>query len=117
MFATHDQRQLAVRFQSDESIYHVDSRAFEPLGPYNVVLFIESGLQLYYGGHLFSLFACRNQGLGNGRLLAGAIQTDFDCQHIWIIRGRTYEISHSCIGGVWMVQQDVALFYDVKDRP
>jgi len=104
---THDQRQLAVRLQSQDAVHHVYAGTFQRARPYDVVFFVEARLELDEHRNMFAVFAGFHQRINDGRTAANAVEGHFDCQHVGIFGGRANEINHGRKRVIGMVQQDV----------
>src|SRR5215470_14718579 len=88
----------------------------QALGPCNVVLFVKARLDLNDRGYLFSTFAGLNQSFGNGRILAGTIETDLYSQDPRIISRCFNEIGYGPERIVRMMKQLILLFDRFEDR-
>ena len=64
-FAANHLQQLAVCFQSNKAVHHVDTGLFELARPHDVVLLIKAGLDLNQRKHLLTGFCRLNQRSNN----------------------------------------------------
>ena len=72
-FLTHYQGQLAVGFQPDHAVDDVHPRLLQLPGPGDVVLLVETSLDLHHGEHLFSRLGGLNEGVDDGGVAGGSI--------------------------------------------
>src|SRR5436305_13637704 len=79
----HEQR-FAVRFQSHHAIDDMRARFLELPGPANIGGLIEAGAQFDQSGDLLAIIGSLDQSLNDRRITAGAIERDFDRQHLRI---------------------------------
>ncbi len=107
-FAPDHQSDLAVDLEPHQSVDHMHAFAFQGLGPFDVALFIEPGLQLQQYRDLLPLFDGLEQGLDNGRVPAHAIERDFDRENVRIARSPPDEFHHRLEGFEGVVQEDIS---------
>ena len=108
-FLTHHQGQFAVGFQPDHAVDDVHPRLLQLPGPGDVVLLVETSLDLHHCEHLFSRLGGLDEGIDDGGVAGGAVQGLFDGQHRGIGGGLLDEPLHA--GGervVGMLHQHVA---------
>ena len=79
--------------------------------PADVRRFVKTRAQLDQRGHLLSGVGGFDQSLHDGRVAAGAIERDFDGEHLRIGRGDFDEVDDRIEAFIRMVQQDI-LFAD-----
>src|SRR5437763_2826386 len=112
--APDDERDLAVRLQSDDAVDDVHARLFEALRPLDVVLLVEARLEFDERRHLLAARAGLDERLRDGRVLARAVEADFDCGHVGVVRRARDEVCDDAERLVWMVEQYVAPAYEVE---
>ena len=113
--AAHDERDLAVRLESDDAVNNVHASLFQPLRPFYVVLFVKARLDLDNRSHLLALFASFNQRLRDGRILARAIKTHLDGEHFRVFSRRVNKLHDRRIGSVRMMQEHVLPLDHLED--
>ena len=72
--------------------------------PADVCCFVKTRAQLDQGGHLLSSVGGFDQGLHDGRVAAGAIERNFDREHLRIGRGGFDEVDDRIEAFIRMVQ-------------
>ena len=72
--------------------------------PANVRCFVKARTQLNQGGHLLSGIGRFDQGLHDGRVAAGAVERNFDGEHLRIGRGGFDEVDDRIEAFIRMVQ-------------
>jgi hypothetical protein len=111
--AAHQQSEFAVRFQPHQAVVHLHAGLLQIFCPANVGRFIEPGLQLHHHGHFF--FGRRlHQRADNRRILARAVQSLFDGEHIWIVDRALDELHDGGVRIVRVMQQHVVFPQKVK---
>ena len=78
---TYHQRQFAVGLQPDHAVDDVHPSLLQLSGPGDVVLFVETGLDLHHGEDLLSRLGGLDEGVDDGGVTRGAVQGLFDGQH------------------------------------
>ena len=94
------------------------AHVLQPLGPDDVVLLIEAGLQLDQDRHLFSTLGGVRQHAGDARVAARAVQGELDGENVRVFGRRLDEPLHR--GGeavVRVMKQHVAFADHVEDAP
>ena len=104
----HHQGQFAVRLQADQSVEDLHSGIFQRTRPANIASFIEARLHLDDNRDFF-LGGGFDQGLHDGRVLAGAVKRLLDRQYVGIFGGGADKSDYRIVGIVGMMQQDVAV--------
>ena len=82
---------------------------FQFLRPHNIILFIETGLQLNQYGNLFAVLCCLCQCRNDGRISADTVKGLLDGQNFRILRCLTHEIYHRVKTHIWMMQEYISL--------
>ena len=106
-----NQCDLAVRLQSDQSVYNMAARLLEHFRPLNVVFLVKARLQLDQRCHLLAVLGSPCQCRYNRRMTAHAVKRDLDGQNIRII-SRTADEVHDRIKGFVRMRQENILFPD-----
>ena len=107
--APHDQRQLGVGLQFEESVDHLHAGAFEVARPADVGLLVEAGLQLDQRGDRLSGFRGLRQRAHDRRVVGGAIERLLDGDDVGIAGGLLQELHHDVEGFVRMMDDQVLL--------
>ena len=68
-----------------QPVNHVASRFFQPLGPVNVVFFIEPGPQLHHDPHFLAVFRRLNQSVDDLGVFRHPVQSDLNGNHVRIL--------------------------------
>src|SRR5262245_12912969 len=110
-FLTNDESHLRMRLQADHPINDVRSGLLQPSRPQNVVLFVESRLELDQHGDLFPAFGGFDQRTDDGRIAADAIERRLYRQNVRIFRRRAKELHHRLKRFVRMMQKQVLMPY------
>ena len=87
----HNQRDLAVRFQSDQPVGHMDAGLFQASGPTDVFGFVETRLQLDQHRHLLAIEGGLDQRPDDAAFRRGAVQRHFDSQDLGVFAGGSQE--------------------------
>ena len=85
-FAAHYQGELAVGFQSDQTVDHMHACAFEFARPGDIGFFVEPGLNFNEGDNLFACFGGFDQRIDNGGVAAGAVEGLLDSLYLRVGR-------------------------------
>jgi len=104
-----DEEHLAMGFQADEAIDHVNAGFLHLFGPGDVVGFIKAGLEFNKNGHLFFVVSGGDQSIEDRGIAAGAVQGHFDGEYRGIGGGVLEEGDDGGEAFVGMVEQDVPL--------
>ena len=102
LFLAHNKRRLGMCLQSDETIGHVDACVFKGSRPFDVSLFIETGLQFNQDGHLFAPLRGLDQRPADRRVGAGPVKRQLDRQNLRVPGSRFDE--SLCAGGKTVVR-------------
>ncbi len=109
VFAADDQGRLAMGLESDDPVDDVDARLLEHAGLVDVVLLVESGLELDQGRHLFAILGGTRQG-GDDRVgLGRAVEGHLDRQRLGIFRGLLEKLHDRAERLVRVVDQDIVV--------
>jgi len=108
-FAAHDEAELGVDLEAGEAVDDVDAGGFEFLGPVDVLLFVEAGLELHDGRDLLAETAGLKEAPHHGRVAAAAVERLLDGDDVRIGRGLLQEVEHAAEGFVRVVEHQVAL--------
>ena len=115
--AAHDERRLGVRLELDQAVHDPDARLLELLGPLDVSLFVEPGLQLDKDEYFFAASSRAQQRFDDFRAPAGAIQRQFDRHDIRIVRRFGHQSLHRRLERiVGVVHQDIPLRENRENR-
>ena len=57
-FLAHHQNDFGVGLQTEDAVDNMHAGTFQVLGPLNVVVFIEAGLEFHQGHHLLAILSC-----------------------------------------------------------
>ena len=107
---THDETQLAVRLQTDQSVHDVASRALQGPCPFDVRLFVEARLDLNEYHDLLAGLRGLSESLDDCALTGGAVERLLDRQDVRIGRSLFDESLDARVEGlVWMLNEDVLL--------
>ena len=112
--APHQQRQLAMRLQSEDAVKDSDSRVLELSRPANIRIFIESRHQLDDDGDFLALPRL-SQGREDRRILARPVKRLLHRDHAGILRSRLDKLLHRLVGIERMMQHHIALPQLVED--
>ena len=115
LFLPNHQRNLAVSFQTDQTIDHVASCLLQHPSPDNIVLLIKSGLQFYQNAYLLAILRRLSKGCNNGRITADTVECLFDGQNIRILGRLANKLYHRIKGLIRMVHQDISPAYLLED--
>ena len=94
----------------------MDPHVFQRLGPVDVPLLVEAGLQLDDGGDLFPVLAGRYEGVDYGGFVADPIERLFDRHHLRVDGRPADEVQHGREAVVRVVEHGVALAEDGVER-
>ena len=114
--ASHHQTQLGVGLEPGQAVHHVHAGTLEGLGPADVALLVEPGLQLHQAhGALAALGRADERG-HDGRVARRAVERLLDGHHVGILRRLAHEPRHAGLERVVrVVHQDVAAADLVED--
>ena len=115
LFLTHHHRQLGMNLQPQQPIDNMHPGALHRLGPDDIVLLIEAGLQFHDRRHLLTLLAGVNERLHNGRVAANAVESLLNRQHMRVFGGSLDKVNYRREGVVGVMQQHIALTDRVKN--
>jgi hypothetical protein len=94
----------------------MDACTLEPLTPFDVVLLIESGLDLYQSRYLFPTLAGFHKKRGDRRIGADPVEAHFYRKHIGILDSFANEVGDDAVRIVWMMQQYILSTNDIEFR-
>ena len=83
--------------------------------PLNVGGFIKAGAQLDDRGHLFAGSGRVHQSLYDRRIAAGAIQSNLDRKHLWVLGGVLDEFYDRIEAFVGMMQKNILFAQHLED--
>ena len=109
-FAAHYQGELAVGFQSDQTVDHVHARAFEFARPRNIGFLIKPRLNLNECDNLFACLSSFDQRIDNGGVAAGTVEGLLDSLYLRV--GRCLRKKRLHTGGegiVGVVQKHIVI--------
>src|SRR5262245_9027503 len=115
LLLAHDEGDLGVGLQPDQAVDDVDAGLLQSLGPLDVRLFIEAGLEFDQHRDLFAVLGGFDQRFDYRRILAHAVERLFDRQHVRVARRLAQEFDHGRDRLVRVMEQDVLMAYDVED--
>ena len=115
LLPSHHQSDLAVGLQAHQSVNDMAAGLFQLFRPDDVILLIETGLQLHQHGNLLAVLCGLCQRGDDRRIAADPVQSLLDGQHIRILRRLSHEPDHRLKGLVGMMQQNVSLLNLVKN--
>ena len=85
--APDDEKRFAMCLQTDDAINDMCARFLEALGPLNVGRLVEAGPKFDQRRNLFARASGVNQRFDDRRIAAGAVERDFDCENLRVLRG------------------------------
>ena len=103
----HHQGGLGVGLEAHDAVDDVHPRLLQRLGPLDVVLLVEAGLELQQDGHLLVVLPRPLQRLHDGRVVAHPVEGLLDRQHVRVGGGGLDELDHRGEGVEGVVQEDV----------
>src|SRR5262245_27181839 len=115
LLLAHDEGDLGVGLQPDQTVDDVDAGFFKSLRPLDVRLFVEARLEFDQHRHLFAVLGGLDQRFDYRRILAHAVERLFDRQHVRVASGLAQEFDHRREGLVGVMEHDVLMTYGVED--
>ena len=109
LFHAHDQRDLAVGFESYQTVNHVAARFFKHLGPVDIVLLVKARLEFHEDGNLLSVVCRLGQSRDNGRIAADPVQGLLNCQNLRIPGRAAHKVHDRVKALVRMMKENIAL--------
>ena len=106
-FAADDHRHLGVGLPFDEAVDDLDSGSFQPVGPQQILFFVEPRLEFDHGGDRLARLGSRDQRVDDRRLLAGAIQRLLDRDDVGILGRLPQEGHHRLEAFIGMVDDEI----------
>ena len=110
LLPAHDQRDLAVRFESDQTVDHMTACLLQAFCPDNVVFLVKTGFELNEDGHLLAKLRGLRQRRDDRRVAADPVERLLDRQHILVHSRLTDEIDHRIKRLIRVMHQDIAFF-------
>src|SRR5215831_17312431 len=108
-FASDDQTDLRMCFESAHTVHDMHTFVFEFPGPFDVVLLVESRFEFDQYRNLFAVDPGLHQGIDNGRFRVDTVEGLLDGQHIGVIRGFSEKFDYRCEAVIGMVQEHILL--------
>ena len=84
LFLTDNKCQLAVGLEPNQAIHNVNASFFKLARPADVGLLVKACLDLNQGKNLLACFCSIDEGLNNGTVTTGAVQSLLDGQHVGV---------------------------------
>ncbi len=95
---------------SQHAVGDMDAGRFELTGEGDILFFVESGAEFDQAGNLLAFLGGADERIDKGRVSAGAVEGEFDCQHIGIGRSCFDETLDGIGEGfIGMVDEDILL--------
>lgn len=108
-FAADHHTGFAMGLESNDAINDMDALVFELAGPFDVVGFIEAGLEFNEDGDLFPVAGGFDEGLHDGRIAGGAVKGLLNGKDGGVVGRLTDEIDERLKAVVGLMQEVVAL--------
>ena len=116
--AAHHQGHLGVGLEPGDTVAHVHADVLQALGPDDVVLFVEPGLQLDQDRDLLPSLRGVRQHARDAGVATGPVERQLDREDVRIVgRGLDEALDRGREAVVRVVQEDVALADHVEDVP
>ena len=107
--AAHDQRELGVGLELDESVHHLHAGALEVAGPADVGLLVEPRLEFDQRGHRLSGLGRFRQRPHDRRVVRGAVQRLFDRDHVGVAGALLQELDDDVEGFIGVMDDQILL--------
>jgi hypothetical protein len=104
-----------MRLQPDDAVHHLRAHRFQALGPVDVGLLVEPGLQLHDDHHFLAAAHGFDQQVHQHGVGAGAVDGLLDREHVGVVHGLAQELHHRLETLERMVQQHVAAAQPLQD--
>ncbi len=104
----HNQRDLRMRFEADQTVNDVAARLLKHLCPADVVLLVEAGLQLNQNHDLLAVLGGLCEGRDDRRITGDAVQGLLDGEYVRIDRSLCDKVDDWLEGLIWMMHENVA---------
>src|SRR3546814_17607717 len=85
LLAPNDHRRLGVGLPVDEAVDDLHAGPLQRIGPEEILLLVEAGLELDHSGYRLPSFGSVDEGADDGGLLAGAVERLLDSEHVRIL--------------------------------
>jgi hypothetical protein len=109
LFAAHDQQHFGVGLVADHAIHDLHAGFLQAIGELDVGFLVEACTQLDDDGDVLAGARGVDQQADQRRIVAGAVQRLFDCQHVRVGAGLLDQFDDDAERFERVVQQDVAL--------
>ena len=103
LFSSYHQGDLTVGFQTHQTIDYMSARLLQHLRPDDIVLLIETGLQLHQNRNLLAVLCRLGQSCDDRRITADTVQCLLDSQYLRIVGRVLYKLHHRIKGLVRMM--------------
>ena len=108
-FTTDNQKDLAVGFESHQTVDHVDSGFFHFAGPSDVIGLIKTGFEFDKNSHLLVVVCGGDEGIEHRRIPARTVESHLDSKNVGI-DGRLFEDGDDGLEAfVGVMEEDVVL--------
>ena len=115
LFPAHHKTQLGVNFHAHNTVDHIHARLFKFLGPRNVALLIETGLEFHHGRHLLAAPAGLDKGLHDWRVVAAAVKRLLDGDDAGIDGSVVHKVEYRFEAVIRMMHEKIAVTDALKN--